>query len=203
MLNEIAAFLNNEVPSANASAHEVEVGTGHVSVAPESIFPVCEKLKNSDQFEMNVLQVISGVDYTDRIEVNYMLASFTKNSEVMIKVALPKKGKDELVEIDSVVSLWSAANFQERETFDMLGVSFKGHPDLRRILCPEDWKGYPLRKDYVVEEVYNGMVVNPEHKTNSGDHFFFKEMQQKYDAKSISFSWKGSSDSSEEDASDA
>jgi NADH-quinone oxidoreductase subunit C len=203
MLNDIAAFLNSEVPIANASAQQVEVGTGHVRVAPESILAVCEKLKNSSQFEMNVLEVISGVDYADRIDINYMLASFTKTLDVMIKVSLPKKGKNEMVEIDSVVSVWNAANFQERETFDMLGVNFKGHPDLRRILCPEDWTGFPLRKDYVVQEVYNGMVVNPEHKTNNTDHFFFKEMQQKYDPKSISFSWKGSSDSSEEGASDA
>lgn len=203
MLNEIVAFLNREVPSANASAHAVEVGTGHVRVAPESILAVCSALKNSAEFEMNVLQVISGVDYPDHIDVNYMLASFTKNTEAMIKVSLPKKSKDEMVEIQSVVSVWNAANFQERETFDMLGVNFLGHPDLRRILCPEDWTGFPLRKDYVVQEVYNGMVVNPEHKTNSGDHFFFKEMQQKYDPKSISFSWKGSGDSSEEGASDA
>lgn len=190
MLKEIADFLNQNVQGSNAVANAVEVGTGHVAVEATTILPVMEALYK-EPFGMHVLQVISGVDFEDKIEVNYMLANYRNNSEVMIKVSVPKKGADQEVELDSVCSVWKAANFQERECFDMLGVRFNGHPDLRRILCPEDWTGFPLRKDYVVQEVYNGMEVNPAHKVNSGDHHFFKNAQEKYDAKSISFSWKG------------
>jgi NADH-quinone oxidoreductase subunit C len=201
MLNQIADFLNQSVSGSQARAHQPEVGTGHVFIESASILAVMQKLF-SGPYGMHVLQVISGVDYTDRIEVNYMLANFKNNTEVMIKTSLPKTSPEATVEIDSVASVWKAANFQERECFDMLGVVFKGHPDLRRILCPEDWKGFPLRKDYVVEEVYNGMVVNPEHKVNSGDHYFYKDMLKKYEAKQLSFSWKGASEESSAEASE-
>lgn len=189
MLKEIADYLNREIPGCQAEAFEAEVGTSYLKVSPEKILPVAQALKN-DPYGFHVLEVISGVDYPEEIAVNYMLANFINKAELMVKVLVPKKGKDEEVEIDSVCSLWKAANFQERECYDMVGVRFRGHPDMRRILCPEDWEGFPLRKDYVVQKVYNGMEVNPAHKINSADHHFFKEMQQKYDAKSISFSWK-------------
>ena len=64
-------------------------------------------------------------------------------------------------EVDSVVSVWNAANWLERETWDLLGVSFKGHPDLRRIMNPEDWEGHPLRKDYVIPTQYQDIDNKP------------------------------------------
>jgi len=74
--------------------------------------------------------------------------------------------------VDSVVSVWPAANFQERECYDMFGVTFKNHPDHRRILCPDDWEGFPLRKDYNAPKYYNGMEVFPDSKMNLEDREF-------------------------------
>ena len=88
------------------------------------------------------------------------------------KSRLPRGDENNLPKVDSVVSLWKAANFQERETYDMLGVEFVGHPDHRRIICPVYWTGFPLRKDYVVQEKYLDMVVNPVHKMNIGEREF-------------------------------
>ncbi|MCP4913620.1 MAG: NADH-quinone oxidoreductase subunit C [Oligoflexia bacterium] len=201
MHKEFADFINSKVSGANATVVEAEVGDSTVFVEASSILATCEALKDSD-FEMNVLQCVTGTDYSDRIEVSYILASFTKNSELILKVKLPKTSSDATVKVDSVCSVWKSANFLERETYDMLGVEFVGHPDHRRILCPEDWEGYPLRKDYKVQEVYNDMVVDPPAKINNGDINFFKEIMDKMgDEKKVAYSWKkedaGSSDTAQ------
>jgi len=193
MLSEIANFLSSKVSNSAAVATEVEVGDGHVLVAPESLYECCKTLKESDEFDMNVLQVVSGVDYADRIEVNYMIASFTKNTEFILKVKLPKASADAVPEIDSVVSIWKSANFLEREAYDMNGIRFKNHPDHRRILTPDDWEGYPLRKDYKTQKEWHGMEIDPAHKVNSADHDFFKRVIEEMggDEKKVAYSWKG------------
>lgn len=200
MLNQIADFINSKVSSANAVATTPEKGDGFVTVKAESILEVANALKTSSEFEMNVLQVITGTDYpaTSEIELTYILASFTKNLELLLKVRLPRGDKNNLPKINSVVSVWRAANYQEREAFDMIGVTFVGHPDHRRILTPDDWDGHPLRKDYVVQEVYRGMVVNPSHKVNTEDHFFGKKLKETMDPKKVVNSWKSDDDASAE-----
>lgn len=193
MLKEIADYLNQNVEGCQAQATtDVEVGDGHVKVSPDKIYETCEALAQKEPFDFNVLQVISGVDYPEKkiIEVNYMLASFTKNTDFILKVELPRGDEQTLPKLRSVCDIWMAANFQERECYDMLGVEFEGHPDHRRILCPDDWKGYPLRKDYIVQEKYRDMVVNPPEKINSHDHYFYKELLTKHEQKSVSHSWK-------------
>lgn len=200
MLNQIVDFINSKVSSANAVATTPEKGDGFVTVKAESILEVANALKNSAEFEMNVLQVITGTDYpaASEIELTYVLASFTKNLELLLKVRLPRGDKNNLPKINSVVSVWRAANYQEREAFDMIGVTFVGHPDHRRILTPDDWDGHPLRKDYVVQEVYRGMVVNPAHKVNTEDHFFGKKLKETMDPKKVVNSWKSDDDASAE-----
>lgn len=200
MLNQITDYINSKVPSANAVATTPEKGDGFVTVKAESILEVANALKNSSEFEMNVLQVITGTDYpaASEIELTYVLASFTKNLELLLKVRLPRGDKNNLPKINSVVSVWRAANYQEREAFDMIGVTFVGHPDHRRILTPDDWDGHPLRKDYVVQDVYRGMVVNPAHKVNTEDHFFGKKLKETMDPKKVVNSWKSDDDASVE-----
>lgn len=192
MHNEIVEFLNKEVAGCEALTTEVEAGDQSVEVKPEFIKQACFALKDSAEFQFNVLQVVSGVDYEDRIEVCYMLASFKKNLDLILKVKLPRPTGNDTVKIDSVCDIWKSANFLERETYDMLGVEFVGHPDHRRILCPEDWEGFPLRKDYVVQETYQGMDVNPAHKINQDDFDFMTKLKlEAEEPKKVSGSWDG------------
>ncbi len=201
MHNQIAETLNRVVSGANAVVNTATIGDSSITVDSGKILDVCKTLKSEG---FNVLQVITGCDYADRIELTYILADYTKNLEVLVKTALPRgdgngNNRETLPKIDSVVSVWNAANFQERETYDMIGVNFVGHPDHRRILTPDDWQGYPLRKDYVVQEKYLDMVVNPAHKINHDDHLFGKRLKAEIgDPKKVSASWKDSSGAGEE-----
>ena len=204
MHNQIATKINSLVDGSNATAKIAELGDSAVIVEAGKILEICKALKSEGY---NVLQCITATDYADRIELTYVLADFTKNLELLLKTNVPRgdgngNNKDTLPKINSVVSVWSAANFQEREAYDMMGVNFVGHPDLRRVLTPDDWQGYPLRKDYVVQEKYLDMVVNPAHKINIADHMFGKKLKEEIgDPKKVSASWK-SNDADESEAKD-
>ncbi|PIK16666.1 NADH-quinone oxidoreductase subunit C [Halobacteriovorax sp. JY17] len=192
MHNEIVTFLNAEVAGCNAVANIAEVGDSSVTIASTHIKQACSALKNSDKFKMNVLQVISGVDYLEEkeIEINYIMASFIENTELILKARVPRGDDNNLPSVESVCDIWKSANYLERETYDMLGVVFENHPDHRRILCPDDWEGYPLRKDYVVQEKYMDMLVNPPEKINRDDIEFFAKMRINHeDPTQVSGSW--------------
>ena len=192
MHNEIVDYLKEHVPGSNGEVGAGEVGDSYVTVDAGKILDVCRTLKHSP-WEFNVLQVVTGTDYPEKdvIEVSYILASFTKNHELILKANLSRGTADSLPSIDSVVSVWSAANFQERECYDMLGVNFEGHPDLRRLLTSDDWVGHPLRKDYETPKEYQGMVVDPPEKNNTEDQYFGKRLMEKLDdPKKVSWSWK-------------
>ncbi len=117
-------------------------------VARERIAEVCAYMKTAPGLEFNMLADICGVDRgpeeEPRFEVNYHLLSTTKFHRLRLKVLL----NEDDVHVPTVTSVWRTANWHERETFDMFGVVFDGHPDLRRILLPDDWQGHALRKDF-------------------------------------------------------
>lgn len=118
-----------------------------LEIAPEKIVSVCGFLKYDQQFVR--LSTVTGVDRypsEPRFEVVYHLHSLERNERLRVKCRLPG---DRPV-IESVTSVWRSANWFERETFDLFGIQFQNHPDLRRIMMPEDWEGHPLRKDYPV-----------------------------------------------------
>ncbi len=115
-------------------------------VAPEKILPVCQYLKQHHRF--NRLSSITAVDWypaDPRFEVVYHLHSLEENRRLRLKCRV---GEDS--ELESVTSVWPAANWYEREVWDLFGVRFRNHPNLRRILLPEDWTDHPLRKDFPV-----------------------------------------------------
>ena len=189
---DVLDFLKANVPAANATTEADVAGDIPVIVDGGAIKDVCFALRDDANLKMDTLQLVSGVDYEKHIEVCYMLCSFVKNTEVIIKVKLDKPSSDFIPEVESVCDIWKSANFLEREVYDMNGVNFLNHPDLRRILCPNDWEGHPLRKDYVVQEKYLDMEVNPAHKINQGDFDFLAKAKLDSDEpKKITGSWKG------------
>ena len=144
-----------------------------VEIAPEGIVQVCSYLKEEPSLAFDYLNCISGVDYlhTDEkkakkvdwephLEVVYHLFSMQHKHSLVLKVLLPR-WKDEqpgsLPEMPSVSSVWRGAEWHEREVYDLCGVVFSDHPNLRRVLCPEDWVGHPLRKDYEMPLEYHGI----------------------------------------------
>jgi NADH-quinone oxidoreductase subunit C len=115
-----------------------------------SIREACVLLQSDPEAKYNFLSDITCVDLypsEPRFEVCYHLLSHARKERVRVKVRLA--GED--ASLESITSVWPAANFFEREIFDLFGIRFEGHPNLRRILMPDDWEGYPLRKDYPVE----------------------------------------------------
>jgi NADH-quinone oxidoreductase subunit C len=139
------------------------VGSGRdasATVAAAALPEVCRFLKTDPALAFDCLSNLSGVDYPKRnvIQVVYHLFSYRHRHWCVLKV---DADRDAPV-VPTVSHLWSHANWQEREVFDLLGVSFEGHPDLRRILMPEDWPGHPLRKDFVEPEEYHGIVTSRE-----------------------------------------
>lgn len=128
--------------------HEVTAGDEHVVfIEAERSLEILEWLKDDPEHRYDYLSDVTAVDYGDGrpLQVVYQLYSIPHRRALRVKVELPLDG----LEIDSVVPLWKAADWLEREVFDMFGVTFRGHPDLRRILMPANYaEGHPLRKDF-------------------------------------------------------
>jgi NADH-quinone oxidoreductase subunit C len=126
-----------------------------VVVDPKAILPVSRFLRDEKALGFDSLMCLSGIDYKDRFAVAYHLHSIRNRHVVGVKAYVEK---DNPV-LDSVDSVWPAANFMERETWDLFGIRFSGSIDLERILLPPDWEGHPLRKDYVYPESYHGVKI--------------------------------------------
>jgi NADH-quinone oxidoreductase subunit C len=142
-----------------------------IEVAPASILEVARFLRDDPRLRFDHLNDLCGVDYFEpdpkkaakfahepHVEVVYHLSSFELRHAIAVKVKLPRWKNDEpgqLPEVDSVASIWGIADWHEREAYDLMGIRFQGHPNLRRILCPEDWVGHPLRKDYEMPLEYH------------------------------------------------
>ncbi|MEI6668554.1 MAG: NADH-quinone oxidoreductase subunit C [Acidobacteriota bacterium] len=121
-----------------------------VLVGAESLVAVCLALRDAPGLGFTALIDIVGVDMlprTPRFDISYSLVATSVPARLRVKVRVDA----ESAHLPSVVGVWPAAGFLEREVWDLLGVSFDGHPDLRRLLTPEDWTGHPLRKDYQVQ----------------------------------------------------
>jgi len=137
--SEIAEQIAKQFPDAVSEASDYAV-----VVKSESLFEVAEYLKNS--LELDYLTNITAVDCFDYFEVIYQLTSLGQNHTLVLKTRC--YGRDN-TSLPSVVSLWRGADFQEREIYDLMGINFEGHPNLKRIALWEGFEGHPLRKDYL------------------------------------------------------
>jgi NADH-quinone oxidoreductase subunit C len=137
--------------SANAIEEVIEFRGETTIVVPRKVLrTVAERCREDENLQFNLLTDATCLDrfpMEPRFELSYHLVSIPRRDKLRIRVRL--SGDDPVV--DSLVPVWPGANWLEREIFDLFGIKFNGHPDLRRILLPDDWEGYPLRKDYPVE----------------------------------------------------
>lgn len=148
-------FLNAKFPGAEFKILE-QVTPPCFSCPFELLVLVMTELQQNPSTYFDQLSCVTGLDNGPEpgtMEVIYTLYSIPFNQSLMIKVVLPRENP----EVESLASVWKSANWMEREVFDMYGIKFLNHPDLRRILMPGDWEGFPLRKDYVEPETYRGI----------------------------------------------
>jgi NADH-quinone oxidoreductase subunit C len=169
----IIEVLSRTVPAAGLESVASGDGMPTIYVAREQLVPTCLALRDARDLRFALLADLLPVDYhprEPRYEVVYLLASLGVGGfgdtpkRLRMKVRVP--GGDDST-LPSVSSVWPAANWSEREAYDLFGLHFEGHPDLRRILMPDDWDGHPLRKDYPVQikmpvKVYEPLQVSQE-----------------------------------------
>ncbi|MBN2578457.1 MAG: NADH-quinone oxidoreductase subunit C [Pirellulales bacterium] len=144
-----------------------------IEIQAESLIEVARFLRDQPDLDFDMLHCVTAVDYFQpdpkkaaqapwqpHLELIYHLSSFTHRHRLVLKTSLPRWQdgvEGELPRIASLSDLWSTAEWHEREVFDLMGIFFTGNADLRRILCPQDWVGHPLRKDYQMPEEYQGI----------------------------------------------
>lgn len=146
----------------SVSSHEVKVDPNSTPKAlivdHIDLNKICHELYQNPSAYFDMLSCITGIDNgveANTMEVVYNLYSIPFHQSLMLKVILPREDP----EVDTLCTVWKSANWLEREVYDMFGVKFRNHPDLRRILMPNDWEGFPLRKDYQHQELYRGIEV--------------------------------------------
>ncbi|HEB75770.1 MAG TPA: NADH-quinone oxidoreductase subunit C [Nitrospirae bacterium] len=144
---EIAERIKERFPEEVVAVSEFR-GQVSVTIRKGRVVEICRWLHDEPELRFDFLKDLCGVDYLGkkplRFEVVYTLYSMRHRHMIRLKAEV---GEDD-PSIDSVVPVWIGAGWHERECYDMYGIAFNGHPDLRRILMPEDWEGHPLRKDY-------------------------------------------------------
>ena len=167
-LDKLKAKFGDKISGSNLEAIDP-----WIEVTTDGLVEVCQHLKTDPELRFDLLNCITVVDYlhTDEkkakkvdwdphLEIVYHLSSTQNKHSLVVKVKSPRWKDDKpgsLPEIPSLIDVWKTADWHERETYDLSGINFLGHPDLRRILCPEDWVGHPLRKDYEMPLEYHGI----------------------------------------------
>jgi len=137
---EVAKQIERQIPEAVLESSE-----SWCVIDPDSLLQVAQFLQTTPGLEFDYLNCIAGVDYLDYFEIVYHLSSIQHNHSLVLKVRCSRENP----QVPSVVSLWRGADFQEREIYDLLGVTFVRHPNLKRIFMWEGFQGHPLRRDYL------------------------------------------------------
>lgn len=161
---EIKELLIQKFGTDSIEAEETQGLQPALVIKKDRIVEVCLMLRDNENTWFDFLSSLSGVDYgveAQKFGVVYHLSSILKKHQLVLKV-YQQNDRDEqnLPVFKSVTSVWKTADWHEREAFDLLGIYFEGHPDLRRILLPDDWEGYPLRKDYRTAEQYHNIKID-------------------------------------------
>ena len=154
---EIYEYLTGLFPETEFETQKGDVGPIRINLPASAMKDVAKFLRDDDQLQFNTLMCLSGLHYpaTEEMGVAYHLHSTILNHTLALTVRVPEVKP----EVPSIEQIWKTANWHEREAYDMFGIIFTDHPDLRRILCPNDWDGHPLRKDYVQQETYRGITT--------------------------------------------
>jgi NADH-quinone oxidoreductase subunit C len=158
MHEKILAIVNATAKAAPVTVDE-NCTPKAIRLHADDLVAVCSALYQHPDSYFDMLSCITGIDNgaeKGTIEVAYNLYSIPYDLHLMIKITVPRDN----AEVDSLCEIWKTANWHEREVYDMFGLTFKNHPDLRRILLPADWEGYPLRKDYKVQDYYKGIKTD-------------------------------------------
>ena len=162
--DEITDLLRDKFGSGVIKAIENNGLQSAIQIDPELIVQVCEELRDNSNTWFDFLSCLSGVDHgleKHKFEIVYHLASIPFKQQLVLKTIKDHdRNNSTLPSFHSVSEVWRTAEWHEREAFDLFGIHFEGHPDLRRILLPDDWEGYPLRKDYQAAEEYKGIKIN-------------------------------------------
>jgi len=133
-------------------------------IAPDQIAKVCLELRDNPKTYFDFLSCLTGVDYgveVGRFGVVYHLASIPFQTQLTLKISKENsRDPNDLPAFPSITSIYRTADWHEREAYDLVGIFFESHPDLRRILLPDDWEGFPLRKDYKTAAFYKGIKID-------------------------------------------
>ncbi|HLL93718.1 MAG TPA: NADH-quinone oxidoreductase subunit C [Spirosoma sp.] len=133
----------------------------YLTAPVEHLVELCQFLRDDDRLFFDLLACVTAIDNgpeVNTMEVVYNLTSIPYEHNLMFKVVVPRNAAGQpLPVVPSVAHIWRTADWHEREAYDLVGINFTGHPDLRRILMPTDWNGHPLRRDYQEEEQYHGI----------------------------------------------
>ena len=163
--DEVYDTLEEAYPGFADAIERVVVDRGELTlhIVPERIAEVCQIMRDDESLRFELCSSLSGVDYLNsdprRLHIVYELTSMTYRRRVRLEAAIPADGS-----LPSVTSVYPTADWHERETYDMFGVIFAGHPNLTRVLMPDDWEGFPQRKDYPLGGVpveYKGAEIPP------------------------------------------
>jgi NADH-quinone oxidoreductase subunit C len=154
-VNEMYERLKSEFGDSILELVQDEKSDSFIIVDGKDIVDISLFLRDEEDLLFDYPVILSGMDLGKQLGVVYHLYSLKYKHRIVLKVIVDKESP----EVESVEKVWKSMNWHEREAYDMFGIIFKEHPDLRRILSPYDWEGYPLRKDYKEPEKYHGMKV--------------------------------------------
>lgn len=166
-LSDILDNLQQQFPDAGLELDDTQPEP-LIKVPAENIAKVAEHLRDHSDLRFDCLMCLSGLDWGEELHTVYHLYSMQHDHKIALRCVVPK---DDPV-IPTVSFVWRTADWHERESYDLVGIHYKNHPDHRRILCPYDWEGHPLRKDYVPQEKWHNIPLTnlmPESPSDGGE----------------------------------